>query len=67
MKMLELIGNNMKIPKDGSKWASIDDVFVVIHTIELDGHTWVHYRKDLTENEYSCYVESFVERFTEVL
>ena len=59
-------GENM-IPKIGSKWSSIDDTFVVIHVIELDGHTWVHYRKEPNETEYSCYVESFVERFTPLL
>ena len=67
MKMLELIGNNMKIPKDGSKWISIDEVFVVLHTIELDGHIWIHYRKEKSDQEYSCYMESFLERFTPVL
>ena len=55
------------IPKIGSKWYSIDTVFVVIHTIELDGRTWVHYRKEFDEKEYSCYAESFVERFTAML
>ena len=59
-------GGNM-IPKEGSKWASTDDVFVIIHIIELDDHTWVHYRKESSDQEYSCYVESFLERFTSVL
>ena len=57
----------MKIPKEGSKWASIDNIFVVIHTIEIEGHTWVHYRKESSNQEYSCYVESFLARFTPVL
>ena len=56
----------MNIPKEGSKWSSINETFVVIHTIELDGHTWIHYRKENNDKEYSCYVESFVDRFTEV-
>lgn len=55
----------MKIPKQGSKWTSTDDVFVVLHTIELNDHTWVHYRKESDSTEYSCYAESFLERFTE--
>ena len=55
----------MNIPKDGSKWTGINEVFVVLHTIELDGNIWVHYRKECNETEYSCYVESFLERFTE--
>jgi hypothetical protein len=58
----------MNIPKEGSKWASSNNVFVVVlHTIDLDDHTWVHYRKESSEQEYSCYVESFLERFTPVL
>ena len=57
------------LPKDGSKWSSTggNDVFHVLHTIEIDGHTWVHYVKDTAKGneyrEYSCYVESFLERF----
>lgn len=55
----------MKLPKDGSKWAGADsrEVFVVLHTIELDGQTWVHYRKQKDGSEYSCYLESFLQRF----
>jgi len=56
----------MKIPKEGSKWTSINETFVVIHTIELDGHTWIHYRKETNGQEYSCYAESFLDRFTEI-
>ena len=56
----------MNIPKEGSKWAGVDNIFIVINTIELDGHTWVHYRKDTNGQEYSCYVESFLDRFIEV-
>jgi hypothetical protein len=59
----------MKIPKDGSKWTDgYGKKFHVLHTIELEGHVWVHYiRESTTEpNEYSCYVESFLERFREM-
>jgi len=50
--------------KDGSKWAGTgSDIFYVIHTVEVDGHTWVHYRKNKDSKEYSCYLESFLERF----
>lgn len=56
--------------KAGSKWAGTEhDVFCVIHVIELDGHTWVHYRKVKEEDpirEYSCYQESFLSRFREL-
>jgi hypothetical protein len=60
--------------KNGSIWASSDRTkFIVIHTIELDGKNWVHYRLHdpskaaLECKEYSCYEESFVSRFTESL
>lgn len=59
--------------KVGSRWEGIDKTFVVINTIEQDGHTWVHYREDSNKKpvleckEYSCYQESFVQRFREIL
>jgi hypothetical protein len=56
----------MKIPNEGSRWASITETFIVLHTIELNDRTWIHYRKESSNQEYSCYVESFLERFTEV-
>ena len=60
----------MRIPKNGSKWAgSGRDTFHVLSTIELEGKTWVHYIKDNTQadpREYSCYLESFLERFREL-
>lgn len=54
--------------KQGSRWTSGDTVFVVLHTIEQEGHTWVHYRSEKadetgTPKEYSCYQESFETRF----
>lgn len=57
----------MNIPKEGSRWASITETFIVLHTIELNGHMWIHYRLESSDREYSCYVESFLERFTPVL
>jgi hypothetical protein len=59
----------MKIPKDGSKWTGGHrDRFHVLNTIELEGHIWVHYIKEDTKEprEYSCYLESFLARFTEL-
>jgi hypothetical protein len=60
-----------KLPKDGSKWYgnNRDDAFHVLHTIELDGQTWVHYIKETKHEtnevrEFSCYLESFLQRFT---
>jgi hypothetical protein len=54
--------------KQGSKWSGGDKAFIVLHIVEQDGHTWVHYRSEKpgvsgTPQEYSCYQESFVARF----
>jgi hypothetical protein len=55
------------LPKIGSKWSGLErDVFYVMHTIEIEGHTWVHYKKENSGQEYSCYVESFLQRFREL-
>jgi hypothetical protein len=54
---------------EGSKWTGVtgNDKFHVIHVVELNGHTWVHYIKENapedTIREYSCYLESFLSRF----
>jgi hypothetical protein len=58
--------------KEGSKWAgNANDKFHVIHVIELEGHTWVHYIKENapedSNREYSCYIESFLSRFSPIL
>lgn len=55
----------------GSIWKGSDEKrFIVIQLAEADGHTWVHYRQDLGIKvrideckEFSCYLESFVQRF----
>jgi hypothetical protein len=55
--------------KEGSKWVSNSghDRYHVIHIVELEGHTWVHYIKENapedSTREYSCYLESFLSRF----
>ena len=57
----------MKIPNNGSKWQGNErDIFVVLSTVVLENHTWIHYRKETTGQEYSCYLESFLSRFTEL-
>ena len=59
----------MTLIKDGTLWQGNNKKFVVLHTIELEGHIWVHYRdhdpsKSTPEpKEYSCYQESFLARF----
>lgn len=53
--------------KEGSKWSGSDGkVFHVISVIELEGNTWVHYILENAKEprEYSCYLESFLSRFT---
>jgi|TARA_R110000772_G_scaffold258450_1_gene375644 hypothetical protein len=60
----------MNIPKDGSMWCGTGGTtFLVIKTVILDNKHWIHYsRIDPTGEikEYSCYLESFLERFTEL-
>lgn len=59
--------------KVGSKWwDGKEKYFRVLAVVEAEGHTWVHYRDDrgikvpaIECKEYSCYQESFVERFSE--
>jgi len=61
--------------KDGSLWSAGDGkYFRVLSVTEIDGNVWVHYREDkgskvpvIQCREYSCYEESFVHRFREVL
>ena len=57
--------------RQGSKWSNTNgQKFHVIHVIELEGHTWVHYIKENapedSNREYSCYEESFLSRFKEL-
>ena len=51
----------------GSRWKTIDKTFIVTGIVERDNHLWVHYKEEYTTREYSCYEESFIHRFTEVL
>jgi hypothetical protein len=57
------------IVEAGTRWdAGNGKTFVVLHVVEQDGNVWVHYRSDnAKENkEYSCYLESFVQRFRQL-
>lgn len=48
----------------GSTWVGPDSVeFVVIETVKTETNIWVHYRKKYEHVEYSCWAESFLERF----
>jgi hypothetical protein len=53
--------------KEGSRWHAGDSKkFIVLHLVEQGEKTWVHYRdeKGNPPREYSCYKESFLQRFT---
>jgi hypothetical protein len=55
--------------KQGSRWTdNTGKVFHVIAVVEVAEHTWVHYLLEAVENsrEYSCYIESFLQRFREL-
>lgn len=60
----------MTIPDAGSRWWSGDGKkFIVLATINQEEKIWVHYRDDNgseESREYSCYLESFLRRFTEL-
>jgi hypothetical protein len=56
----------MTLLKEASRWDGGEKVFVIISEVEADdGHQWVHYREETgtPPNEYSCYRESFLQRF----
>jgi hypothetical protein len=56
------------IIKEGSRWTGNDrKTFIVLHEVKVDEHDWVHYREETSgtvPQEYSCYKESFLSRFT---
>jgi len=63
--MFMLRTNNPVVP--GSKWGCNDGRrFRVLGLAEIDDHIWVHYILEGTTEpqEYSCYLESFLVRFT---
>lgn len=48
----------------GSTWVGPNSVeFVVIEIANIDSNIWVHYRKKHEPQEYSCWAESFLDRF----
>ena len=53
--------------KIGSKWWSgTEKSFYIKAIVELEGKTWVYYGEFGADQEYSCYLESFLERFKEM-
>lgn len=63
---------NGKTVEPGSRWSGSNfEKFQVINVTEIDNHTWVHYRNCKSNpdecREYSCYIESFLERFRKIV
>lgn len=58
----------MEIKTGSVWWAGSGNRFVVIGTTFVEGHDWVHYRsekpRDDEPQEFSCYKESFLSRFS---
>lgn len=58
----------MAMIKNGSKWSGADGtIMIVLGTMIVEGKDWVYYRlekpKDHMPNEFSCFRESFLDRF----
>jgi hypothetical protein len=58
----------MKLVTAGSQWwAGGGTRFVVSKIVEEGKNTWVHYYNDNNHDQkYSCYLEAFLGRFTEL-
>lgn len=51
----------------GTVWQGSDGKkFKVINTDKEQDNTWVYYTNVKTEQNYSCYLEAFLTRFSEV-
>jgi hypothetical protein len=59
----------MIVPKNGSRWVSNSEQVHILSTIVLEGKTWIHYIEEGRKEpqEHSCYLESFLERFKEIV
>lgn len=58
----------MKDIKIGSRWwAGGDYYFVVTRISNSETSTWIHYKEVGSTKEYSCYLESFLSRFKEIV
>lgn len=54
----------IKPPKPGSMWEGSDSAkFRVIENVYTGDHLWVYYIRVNDSKEFSCYVESFFQRF----
>lgn len=61
----------MTVQEGSVWWNGRDKKFRVISVVEAEGHTWVHYKEEPQKwtpshelKEYSCYQESFIQRFS---
>jgi hypothetical protein len=54
--------------KQGSRWTGSDHSkkFIVLSEVCVDDKVWIHYRDEAGDppQEYSCYKDSFLSRFT---
>jgi hypothetical protein len=58
--------------KEGTLWIdTYGNNFRVLHIVEIDGNTWVHYRTEPPKGhsakgckEFSCYIDAFEARFS---
>jgi len=67
MVMLWILKMN-KLPTIGSKWSSIDGKLFLVDNVEKIGkHTWVYYTNKDSNQKYSCYVNAFLQRFSEII
>ncbi len=53
------------VKKDSIWRDSKENSFSVTKIIKLKGKTWINYRSEKNNKEYSCYEESFVKRLFE--
>jgi hypothetical protein len=54
--------------KVGSRWQGSDrSEFTVRDIIEEDGGVWIHYGRYAQDTTYSCLIDAFLHRFTEIL
>lgn len=56
----------VKVTKGSRWWGGEYNKFVITDLKEIDNHTWVFYKNEKTAQEYNCYVEAFLQRFTEL-
>lgn len=51
--------------KLGSRWTAVDRAFIVTGLKEDEQGVWVYFKNEVTEQEYNCLQEAFVDRYDE--